>query len=280
LEQEGLFAAELKKDLPKFPRKIGVVTSADAAALRDILNVLKRRCPFVSVLIAPTLVQGIEAPPQIARALRWIDGREDIDVIILARGGGSIEDLWAFNSEDVIRAVFEARHPVICGVGHETDYTIADFVADVRAPTPSAAAELCVPDGNELRAYVGGLENQMIACVDRKIVSSHARVEALERNLRHLGPLVRINNEMQQVDTLTNRLDNAMSRRVERAHARLDLLSTRLASLGPEATLQRGYAIVRRKDGHIVRSIAQVTANEKLDVRVYDGEFSVITSSD
>ncbi|HRO24613.1 MAG TPA: exodeoxyribonuclease VII large subunit, partial [Promineifilum sp.] len=146
LAGEGLFDAEFKQPIPRLPRKIGIVTSADAAALRDILNVLQRRNPLVSVLIAPTLVQGEMAPAQIVRALGWLDGRDDIDTIIIARGGGSIEDLWAFNDERVARAVFAARHPIISGVGHETDFTITDFVADLRAPTPSAAAELAVPD--------------------------------------------------------------------------------------------------------------------------------------
>jgi len=280
LEQEGLFASEAKKDIPRFPRKIGIVTSSDAAALRDILNVLKRRCPLVSVLIAPTLVQGSEAPAQIVRALRWIDGRDDIDVIIMARGGGSIEDLWAFNTEEVARAVFEATHPIICGVGHETDFTIADFVADVRAPTPSAAAEVSVPDGTELRAYLSGLQEQLLVCIDRWITDRYGRVEALERNLRHLGPLMRINNSAQHVDTLLNRLDNAMSRRLERLHGRLDLAQTRLATVGPQATLRRGYAIVRKKDGSIVRHVAQAGAGKLLSVRVSDGEFVVTVVAD
>ena len=152
LAAQGMFEAEHKKQTPPTPRKIGVVTSINAAALRDILNVLNRRWPAVSVLVAPSLVQGAEAPGQIVRALRWLDGRDDIDVIIIARGGGSIEDLWAFNDEMVARAIFEARHPIIVGVGHESDFTIADFVADVRAPTPSAAAELAVPDRENLVA--------------------------------------------------------------------------------------------------------------------------------
>jgi exodeoxyribonuclease VII large subunit len=150
LAQEGLFDAEKKQSIPPLPNKIGIVTSADAAALRDILNVLNRRCPLVSVLIAPTLVQGDQAPPNIVRALRWLDGRDDVDMIIIARGGGSMEDLWAFNDEQVARAIFAARHPVISGVGHETDFTITDFVADLRAPTPSAAAEMAVPDLSDL----------------------------------------------------------------------------------------------------------------------------------
>lgn len=154
LAAEGLFDAEHKKPIPEVPKKIGVVTSADAAALRDILKVLQRRYPLVSVLVAPTLVQGVEAPAQIIRSLQWLDAREDVDTIIVARGGGSMEDLWAFNDEHVARAIFAARHPVICGVGHETDFTIADFVADKRAPTPSVAAELAVPDIDEVRSLV------------------------------------------------------------------------------------------------------------------------------
>lgn len=275
LQGEGLFSAE-PKSLPLFPRKIGVVTSADAAALRDILNVLKRRCPMVSVLIAPTLVQGVEAPAQIVRALKWLDSRDDIDVIILARGGGSMEDLWAFNSEDVARTIYASRHPVVSGVGHETDFTIADFVADVRAPTPSAAAELCVPDEAEIRSYLAGMEGQLYASVMRRIEDRRVRLEALQRNLRHLGPLMRINNVLQYLDTLANRLDNAMSRRYERAQARFDLARSRLLAVGPQATLLRGYAIVRKADGTIVRHVAQVASGEELIVHVSDGQFPAV----
>lgn len=275
LEQEGLFAAEHKKAIPRFPRKIGVVTSADAAALRDILHVLKRRCPMVSVLVAPALVQGTEAPAQIIRALRWLDGRDDIDLIIISRGGGSIEDLWAFNDEEVARAIYHARHPIVSGVGHETDFTIADFVADVRAPTPSAAAEISVPDSIELQGNVASLEDRLTTCMVRKIDDGYAHLQALARNLRHLGPLIRINNAAQYLDTLTNRLDNAMWRSLEQARSRMELAGTRLLTVGPQATLQRGYAIVRKEDGTIVRRIKQVVSGERLDVRVSDGAFDV-----
>ena len=223
---------------------------------------------MVSVLIAPTLVQGAEAPAQIVRALKWLDGRDDLDVIILARGGGSIEDLWAFNAEEVARALFAARHPIVCGVGHETDFTIADFVADVRAPTPSAAAELCVPDLPELKSYVAGLDALLQSAVRRRLSEAQAQMDGLERNLRHLGPLMRINNVMQHLDTMANRLDNAISR--------LHLTQTRLQSVGPQATLDRGYAIIRKQDGSVVRRVAQVGEGEELDVRVSDGGFSVV----
>lgn len=280
LEQEGLFSSERKRPIPRFPKKIGVVTSADAAALRDILHVLKRRCPIVSVLVAPTLVQGREAPAQIIRALRWLDGRDDIDVIIVARGGGSIEDLWAFNDESVARAIFDARHPVVSGVGHETDFTITDFVADVRAPTPSAAAEICVPDIGDLRTALAGVQDRLRAVVERSIADGYARVEALEKNLRHLGPLVRINNAIQSIDGLWNRLENGMSRRLERSGSRLEIARTRLEAVSPQATLERGYAIVRTPEGSVIRHVAQAGPGDRLHVRVSDGQFAVSVDLD
>ena len=278
LEAEGLFAPERKKPLPSFPRKLGIVTSADAAALRDILNVLQRRCAFVSVLIAPTLVQGREAPAQIVRALQWLDGREDIDTIILARGGGSMEDLWAFNDEQVARAIYHARHPIICGVGHETDFTIADFVADVRAPTPSAAAEVAVPDTGELAPYLQGLQAALRSQLDGKIEERRWQVNALLRSLRHLGPQAQLAGYRQQVDGLSGRLEQAIGRRLEREAGRLAMARAQLAAVGPLATLARGYAIVRQADGAVVRSAGQVNAGDRLLVQVADGEFAVDVS--
>lgn len=278
LQAEGLFAPEHKKPLPEFPGRIGVVTSADAAALRDILNVLKRRSPYLSVLIAPTLVQGPEAPAQIVRALQWLDGRLDIDTIIVARGGGSLEDLWAFNDERVARAIFDARRPVITGVGHETDYTIADFVADVRAPTPSAAAELAAPDLADLRPRLADLQGRLVGQMQVRIEEYGWRVASLLRNLRHLGPKVRLDNSRQYLDGVTVRLEQAMALRLERSRNRLDMARARLASVSPEKTLQRGYAIVRQEDGAVVRTVRQIEAGESLSVQVSDGEFGVAVS--
>jgi exodeoxyribonuclease VII large subunit len=206
LADEGLFDEEFKQPIPKFPRKLGIVTSADAAALRDILNVLYRRWPLVSVLIAPTLVQGKDAPAQIVSAIEWLDGRNDIDTLIVARGGGSIEDLWAFNDEGVARAIFAAQHPVITGVGHETDFTIADFVSDLRAPTPSAAAELAVPDWMEVGAYVRGLQNSISAELLAIIAEKQQIVTSLNRSLGHLSPGKAMDNNRQRVDILAERL--------------------------------------------------------------------------
>jgi exodeoxyribonuclease VII large subunit len=276
LSDEGLFDAEFKKPIPQFPRKIGIVTSADAAALRDIINVLRRRYPLVSVLIAPTLVQGADAPPQIVRALRWLDGRTDIDTIIVARGGGSMEDLWAFNDEAVARAIFAAQHPIISGVGHEVDFTIADFVADLRAPTPSAAAELAVPDVSELRPYFHTIQQQMKNLVLEQIGQHRWQVQVLKRSLNHLSPRVGIAGNRQRLDGWQARLERAMQRRLDRSSHRLNVLQAQLTAVSPKATLERGYAIVRRDDGRIVRSSAAVQPGDTLTVQVHDGQFGVV----
>ncbi len=246
LADEGLFDPDLKQEIPPLPHKIGVVTSADAAAWRDILNVLRRRFPLVSVLLAPTLVQGPEAPAQIVQALRWLDGRTDVDTIIVARGGGSLEDLWAFNDESVARAIFAARHPIICGVGHEIDFTIADFVADLRAPTPSAAAELAVPDRLELMSVVTGHGVRLHSLISLDLRERGTRVARLARELQHLGPGARLAGWWQTLDNLSGRLDLAWSRRLDRAQGRLALARAQLETVSPMATLARGYAIVRR----------------------------------
>lgn len=272
LDSEGLFSADHKQMLPAFPRKLGIVTSLDAAALRDILNVLRRRYPVAQVLIAPTLVQGPTAPAQIVRAIRWLDGRDDIDTLIVARGGGSIEDLWAFNDEEVARAIFSARHPVISGVGHETDFTIADFVADVRAPTPSAAAELAVPDVSDLTAVMAALQTRLGQLIERELADRDTAVANLTRALSYLGPRAQLDNSLQKVDALTARLDGAVARRLERADNQLALSQARLTAVSPLATLARGYAIVRESEtGRVVRSAQAIAPATKLEIQVADG---------
>ncbi|VAW43431.1 Exodeoxyribonuclease VII large subunit [hydrothermal vent metagenome] len=278
LADEGLFDAEHKQPIPAYPRKIGIVTSADAAALRDIINVLRRRYPLVSVLIAPTLVQGNQAPAQIVRALRWLDGRSDIDTIIVARGGGSIEDLWAFNDEGVARAIFAAKHPIICGVGHEVDFTIADFVADLRAPTPSAAAELAVPDVAELRPFFSNIEQQLKNIVLEQVGQHRWKINTLKRSLNHLSPQSGIEGKRQQLDGWQSRLDRAMQRRLDQTNHRLHLLQAQLTAVSPIATLERGYAIVRDSNGRIVRSPDGVQSGDSLIVQVRDGQFDVVVA--
>lgn len=275
LADEGLFAPAHKKPIPTFPRKIGIVTSADAAALRDILNVLRRRYPLTAVLIAPTLVQGHDAPPQIIRALQWLDGRDDLDTIIIARGGGSMEDLWAFNDEGVARAIFAARHPIISGVGHEVDFTITDFVADLRAPTPSAAAELAAPDIADLRPYLAGLQEGLLTAVADTVQHRRWQVQTLVRALGHLSPRARLDNNHQRLDNLLNRLDTTMRRSLERESSRVKVAQTTLTAVSPLATLGRGYAIVRDVHGRVVRAAGSVTPGDHLHIQVADGDFKV-----
>jgi len=278
LSDEGLFDPAHKKPIPSFPRKIGIVTSADAAALRDILNVLQRRFPLVSVLIAPTLVQGNEAPAQIVQALRWLDGRNDIDTILVSRGGGSMEDLWAFNDEAVARTIFAAQHPIISGVGHEVDFTIADFVADLRAPTPSAAAELAVPDIEEIRAGLAGLQTRLVGEIEDIIEQHKWRLHNLMRSMQHLSPQNRVNTNRQRLDGLQMRLDTAVTSTLSQLKNRLALAQTSLSAVSPEATLARGYAIVRGENGRIVRSKQAANVGDTLTVQVADGTFGVTVS--
>ena len=274
LEAEGLFAQERKRQPPTFPRCIGVVTSPTAAALRDILNVLRRRFPLTRVLLSPTLVQGDAAPPQIVEAINLLNERRDVDVIIVSRGGGSLEELWAFNDELVARAVAASETPVICGVGHETDFSLADFAADVRAPTPSAAAELAVPDQRALRRRLEDWMAVLKDAVGDLVGERRWQLTEQARALRHLSPAAKLLQAWQRVDDLTDRSEKAVDHAINLRRERLDGLVGRLVGLSPEGTLKRGYAIVRRSDTDaVVRSIQQVRAGDRLNVRVTDGDF-------
>ncbi|MBN1979155.1 MAG: exodeoxyribonuclease VII large subunit [Anaerolineae bacterium] len=274
LEAEGLFDPQRKRPLSPLPQRIGVVTSPTAAALRDILNVLSRRYPLAEVLLSPTQVQGDAAPPQIVAAIEALNARANIDVIIIARGGGSLEDLWAFNDERVARAVATSRIPTVCGVGHETDFSLADFAADVRAPTPSAAAELVAPDRAELRAYVAGLGAALAAALQGEIDGRRWRLAEQARALKHLSPEARLAQARQRVDDLLARSGAAARHSLALRRERLSGLEGQLASVNPMGTLERGYAIVRRREsGEIAQSVKQVAPGDALDVRVADGEF-------
>jgi exodeoxyribonuclease VII large subunit len=274
LEDEGLFDPERKRPLPPLPQRIGVVTSPTAAALRDILNVLSRRYPLAEVLLSPTQVQGDAAPPQIVAAIEALNKRSDVDVIIIARGGGSLEDLWAFNDEQVARAVAASRIPTVCGVGHETDFSLADFAADVRAPTPSAAAELVAPDQAELRVYVAGLFAALVTTLRGEIEERRWKLAEQTRALKHLSPKARLTQARQRVDDLLSRAEASVSHSLALQRERLSGLEGQLTSINPLGTLERGYAIVRRRGSEeIVRSVKQVAPGDALDIRVTDGEF-------
>ncbi len=274
LEAEGLFAPERKRPLPRLPRCIGIVTSPTTAALRDILNILRRRYPLAEVLLSPTPVQGDDAPSQIVAALGALNARDDVDVIIVARGGGSLEELWAFNDERVARAIVASRIPIVCGVGHETDFSLADFAADVRAPTPSAAAELVAPDRAELRAQVARLAMALVTALQSAIAARRWRLAEQMRALKHLSPLMQLVQARQRVDDLLGRAEAAIRHSLLLRRERLSGLAGRLSGVSPLATLERGYAIVRRRDtGAVVQSVAQVAPGDTLGVRVADGEF-------
>jgi exodeoxyribonuclease VII large subunit len=274
LAAEGLFDAERKRPLPLFPRRLGVVTSPAAAALRDIVNVLRRRYPLVEVVLSPTLVQGDEAPSQIVAAIEALNEHTDVDAIIVARGGGSLEDLWAFNDERVARAIYASQVPVVTGVGHETDFTIADFVADVRAPTPSAAAELVVPDRQELRGAVEGWRGRLVQLMRGGIEEGRRALQYREQVLHRFSPQAHIDNYRQRIDDLIRSALAGLKHRLALGRERLRTLDSQLQTLSPLATLERGYAIARHLGtGKVVRSVAQVVAGDRLEVRVSDGQF-------
>ena len=282
LEAEGLFDESRKRPIPARPVRLGVATSATAAALRDILRTLAGRYPLADVILAPTPVQGEQAPAGIVAALRalnrWSAEREPLDALILARGGGSIEELWAFNDERVARAIVGSAVPVITGVGHETDFTIADFAADLRAPTPTGAATLATPDARDLRATVAGLAAAAQAQVAGRLKEARARVDTLSRRLARLSPTARLAQDRQRVDDLGRRAALAIAHRLRSARQRLTGQQLRLAALDPTAVLTRGYAIVSTAGGLIVSSTAQVAPSDAISVRVADGKFAAVVT--
>ncbi|HTE86948.1 MAG TPA: exodeoxyribonuclease VII large subunit [Dehalococcoidia bacterium] len=271
LEAEGLFALERKRALPLFPRRIGVVTSSTGAVFQDICHVLTRRWPLVEVLLAPTLVQGDGAATGVVLALERLNRRNDVDVIVLARGGGSMEDLWAFNEEAVARAIFASRVPVVSAVGHETDYTIADWVADVRAPTPSAAAELLVPDQLEIAARLGGREQQLRAGMRRALDRLQQDVEQALRLLDRYRPdASRLGAGVRALlETMRRRLTHELEMRQQRLAGRMN----ELGALSPSGTLTRGYALVHRADGELIVRAAEAHAGDSIRVRMVDDDF-------
>jgi exodeoxyribonuclease VII large subunit len=278
LREEGLFRPERKRPLPAFPRLLGVVTSPQAAALADVLHALRRRFPLVKVLLAPTLVQGDLAPAQIVAALQALSDRDDVEAILLVRGGGSLEELWAFNDERVARAIVACRHPVVSGVGHDTDLTIADLAADVRASTPTAAAEMAVPDQAELRRRIRAHAGRLEAHVLRRLAEARQGLERPRRSLGRLSPQVQIEAGRQRLDELLRRAAQATLHRLALQRAALQRAQAQMVALSPLATLERGYAIVRREDtGGVVRSIGQVRPGDGLRIQVQDGELTAVT---
>ncbi len=279
LEAEGLFAPERKRPIPALPLRIGIVTSPSGAALRDILNTIRRRFPLAEVFLAPTPVQGIEAPTGIVSALVDIESVVAPEVIIIARGGGSIEDLWAFNDERVARAIVATTAPVITGIGHETDFTIADFAADLRAATPTAAAELATPNKMDLLAYLATQQSNLTRELSYLVTTLRSSFYNTSNRLALHSPQGQIRSNQQYLDELIRRVGVSLSHSLRVRNIQLNATQQRLASLSPKAILGRGYAIVSQSNGQVVLSTRQVTQDEYLDVQVGDGAFGVTVTN-
>ena len=278
LEQEGLFASERKRPLPRFPKTIALVTSDSGAAVRDMISILTGRYPPARIKLVPTVVQGEDAAPSIVRSLRAANA-VGADVIILGRGGGSLEDLWPFNEEVVAREVFASRVPVISAVGHETDYVLTDGVADVRAATPSHAAEMAVPDARELLVYASSLRSQSLRRLRAMVQQSTLRLQAAAGHPALRRPETLVEGKLQRLDDLRRVLDVNTRQYLGLRRARLETLQARLSALDPDAALRRGYSIVRRADdGRLVTSVAAVAEADELRISVSDGEVAVRVS--
>lgn len=271
LSNEGLFDETHKKNLPKYPSKIGVATSDMGAAIEDIKNITKRRYQLCELVIVPTIVQGEAASPDIVKSLKILDSMDDIDLIIVGRGGGSIEDLWAFNTEAVARAVFECSKPVISAVGHETDFTICDFVADLRAPTPSAAAELAVPDINSLTSFLANTENDLYNLLKRKIENEYQRLDFVENDSILSNPMDYINSLKDDCDVLKHNMLDNFEYIIEKNELIVSKIAGRLNALSPLATIARGFCVAKC-DSNIIKSINNVKSGDRITVEFSDGK--------
>lgn len=278
LEEMGMFAAEYKRPIPKYAGKIGVVTAQTGAAIQDIRNISSRRNPYVQLILYPALVQGEGAKESIVKGIRMLD-QDDIDVIIVGRGGGSIEDLWAFNEEEVARAIFYCRTPVISAVGHETDTTIADYVADLRAPTPSAAAELAVYDYWKTQEQVDVRRSQLQGYLRRKMEVSRLRIEKYETKLKYLHPEHKLQEDRQRLADTEEKLHMLLHRKVEQYRHRFAVYMEQMKGLSPLQKLNQGYAYIEDVDKKAVRSIEQVRCGDHLSAYVTDGSIQMIVES-
>lgn len=270
LYEEGLFEFEHKKEIPRFPKKVGIVTASTGAAIQDIKNIAKRRNPFVQLYLYPAKVQGEGAARTIAAGIRTLD-LMGMDTIIVGRGGGSIEDLWPFNEECVARAIFHAKTPIISGTGHEIDNTIADYAADLRAPTPSAACELAIPDVMSFLSQIKQYQNILNQYVLRRIRQYRQCIETLSARLNAASPITRFENQRIYLDSLQDRLMVAAEGKCQDRRHRYELLIARVDGLSPTAKLTGGYGYIEKDDGEALKSVADVNANDKIVITIKDG---------
>ena len=270
LEEEGMFAQEYKQSIPKYIKTLGVVTADTGAAVRDIIQVAKRRNPYVQIILYPAIVQGEYAVPSIVQGIRALEHMQ-VDVMIVGRGGGSIEDLWAFNEREVAQAVFDCSIPIISAVGHETDTTIIDYVSDMRAPTPSAAAELAVADIREILQTMENCRNRLGRSMQQRIRSCRESVQGYELRLRYVSPMSRIRDKKLYAATMQERLEERLQKLMQDRRHRLALYIARLKGLSPLEKLNSGYSYVEDMEGSNVRSVEQVSVGQQLVIRMQDG---------
>lgn len=267
LDKEGLFDEIHKKPIPRFPKTIGVATAATGAAVRDIINVISRRYPVAKIVLYPTLVQGEGAKESIVSAIKYFNKTKSVDTLIIGRGGGSIEDLWAFNEEIVAQAIFDSKIPIISAVGHETDFTIADFVSDLRAPTPSAAAEVAVPNIIELGSSISILETRALRAVNKKIEGA----KLILKRFKMRTPKDKLDEYNLRLDTLLRRCESAFKFKLSDSKKNLTVLSGKLDALSPLKTLSRGYAVATDSGGDIIRSVNDIKSGDEFTLRLSDG---------
>ena len=271
LDAEGLFAPERKRPIPKFPKSVGVITSASGAALHDIINVSGRRSPSTEIIIYPAYVQGDLAPRSLCSGIKFFNDRNNVDVIIIGRGGGSAEDLWGFNDENLARMIADSHIPVISAVGHETDFTICDFVSDKRAPTPSAAAELAFPDTKEIMAAVTHLRARADSAISRKIYLLDSRLDLLSKGIELNSPVGQLGEKLSRLDMMKKRIDVAIKDKLDKSENRFKLALAILEGVNPLAILSRGYAVAENSRGEIISSASGVDSGEMIKVRLSDG---------
>lgn len=274
LQAQGLFDPAHKQPLPKFPGTIGIVTSSAGAAVHDMLRILRKRYPLAKVLLLPVRVQGVEAPGEIAAAIRYANYYRLADLLIVGRGGGSIEDLWAFNDEIVARAIYDSKIPVISAVGHEPDVTISDFVADLRAATPSNAAELAVPDQDALRQTLDAMSGAMAVAMNRRIKNARQHLSVLSGSQALQSPEGYLQQRRKSLEMLHNRLVSAENMQLSRKKQRYIAMTAKLDAMSPLKVLTRGYAMAQKENNEIVRSVTQITAGDRVQVSLADGAFT------
>ncbi|MBO5143318.1 MAG: exodeoxyribonuclease VII large subunit [Clostridia bacterium] len=271
LEAKGMFNEKYKKDIPTLPKSIGVITSKTGAVIRDIINVTTRRLPNVNIKLYPAAVQGVGAAETIVKGIKYFNETKNVDIIIIARGGGSLEDLWPFNEEITANAIFESEIPIISAVGHETDFTIADFVADLRAPTPSAAGELAVPDRNEIIWKLQNINRRMSLSLTKKVEGMNNRYQKIMNSRVMKNPKDSLNEKKLLIDNLLKNLEKNMILEVKNKKINLVKQLTALDALSPLKTLVRGYSIIEDKNGKIVKSVKQISKDDEIKLTLNDG---------